>query len=56
MALQIREIDRRSALEGFPYSGGQNEETALYGLLNGFCGSFSQARTAQPTLLPIYGG
>ena len=35
-ALRFRKIDRTAALESFRYSGGQIEETALYGLLNGF--------------------
>ena len=38
MALQIRRIDRAAALEVFGYSGGQNGQAPLYGLLNGFSG------------------
>ena len=36
IGLQIRKNDRTAALGGLGYSGGRNEETALYGLLNGF--------------------
>ena len=36
MGLQIRKFEATAVLEPLGYSGGQNEQAPLYGLLNGF--------------------